>query len=243
MAEALPAGDMHPPNKELQLEWFYMSFHKEDRAKYVKSGQHLSNEMLESVAEYFEKIFNLQVADGFLAKKRERQIKQRVRRKMRHELRNRYNEKVCRVMERHHGGDDRNSSRQGNKYYRQDYKWQDHDDSGCRDNYDKCKWKQENKTPSDRSNKAFKPCLVHGPKSKHTSKECYYKNPKSNKCQAQDKKRQYEAHHNDVRYTSDNDKLHISTDTPVPSEDPASASSKSKKPTRMRIIIFISIKK
>jgi hypothetical protein len=55
-AEALPAGDMHPPNKALQLEWFYMSFHKEDRAKYVKSSQRLSNEMLESVAESFKKI-------------------------------------------------------------------------------------------------------------------------------------------------------------------------------------------
>jgi hypothetical protein len=38
MAAALPAGDMHPPNQALQLEWFYMSFHKEDRAKYVESG-------------------------------------------------------------------------------------------------------------------------------------------------------------------------------------------------------------
>ncbi len=70
---------MHPPNKALQLEWLYMSFHKEDRAKYVKSGQRLSNEMLKSVAEYFENIFNSQVADGSLAKKRERQIKQCVR--------------------------------------------------------------------------------------------------------------------------------------------------------------------
>ncbi len=74
MAEALPAGDMHPPNKVLQLEWFYMSFHKEDRAKYVESGQRLSNKMLKSAAEYFENIFNLQVADGSLEKKRKRQI-------------------------------------------------------------------------------------------------------------------------------------------------------------------------
>jgi hypothetical protein len=37
-AEALPAGDMQPPNKALKLEWFYMSFHAEDQAKYVKSG-------------------------------------------------------------------------------------------------------------------------------------------------------------------------------------------------------------
>ncbi len=74
MAEALPAGDMHPPNKALQFEWFYMPFHSEDRGKYVKRGQHLSNKTLESVAEYFENIFNLQVAAGSLAKKREHQI-------------------------------------------------------------------------------------------------------------------------------------------------------------------------
>jgi hypothetical protein len=85
------------------------------------------------------------------------------------------------------------------------------------------KKKQENRTPSDRGDKVFKPCLV-----KHTSKECY-KTPKSNKCQVQDKICQYEAHHNDARYTSDNNKLRISTDTPVPSKDPASASSESKK--------------
>ena len=94
MAEALPAGDMHPPNQALQLEWFYMSFRK-----YVMSGQHLSNETLKSVAECFKNIFNLQVADGSLVKKCERQIKQRVRRKMRHKLHKRYNEKVHRAME------------------------------------------------------------------------------------------------------------------------------------------------
>ena len=58
MVEALPAGDMHPPNKALQLEWFYMSFHKEDRAKHVKSGQRLSDKTLKSVSEYFENIYN-----------------------------------------------------------------------------------------------------------------------------------------------------------------------------------------
>jgi hypothetical protein len=203
-----------------------MSFHKEDRAKYLKSGQRLSNEMLESVAEYFENFFNSQVADGSLAKKRN-QIKQCVRRKMHHELRKRYDEKVRHVMERHHGGDDRHS-RQGNKYHHHNYKWQDCNDSGHRDNYDKRKRKWENKTPYDCGNKAFKPCLVHKQKSKHTSKECY-KNPKNNKCQVQDKKHQYEAHINNACYTSNNDELRLSTDTPVPSEDPSSASSKSKK--------------
>jgi hypothetical protein len=176
MAEALPAGDMHPPNKALQLEWFYMSFHKEDWAKYVKSGRRLSNEMLKSVAEYFENIFNSQVADGSMAKKRERQIKQHVRCKMHHKLRKRYDEEVRHVTEQRHGGDNHHS-RQGNKYYCHNYKWQDCNDSGRCDNYDKRERKQENKTHSDHSNKAFKPCSVHGLESKHTSKECY-KNPK-----------------------------------------------------------------
>ncbi len=227
MAEALPAGDMHPPNKALQLEWFYMSFHKEDRAKYVKSGRHLSDEMLESVAEYFKNIFNLQVADGSLVKKHERQIEQRVRCKMRHELCKRYNEKVRRVTKQCHRGDNCHS-RQGNKYHCHDYKWQDCDDSGYHDNYNKHERRRENKTPSDCSDKAFKPCLVHGQKSKHTSEECY-KNPKNDKRQVQDKKCQYRVHHNDAGYTNNNDKSRLSTDAPVPSEDPASASSKSKK--------------
>jgi hypothetical protein len=39
MAEALPAvGDMQPPNKALQLEWLYMSFHSKDHAKYIERG-------------------------------------------------------------------------------------------------------------------------------------------------------------------------------------------------------------
>ncbi len=96
-AETLPAGDMHPPNKALQLEWFYMSLHKEDRAKYLESSQHLSNKTLKSIAEYLQNIFNSQVADGSLAKKHKRKIKQRVICKMHHELCKRIDEKVCSV--------------------------------------------------------------------------------------------------------------------------------------------------
>jgi hypothetical protein len=94
-------------------------------------------------------------------------------------------------------------------------------------NYDDCKKKQEDKTPSDCS-KAFKPCPMHGPKSNHTFKECY-KNPKNqDKRQAHNKKHQYEVHHNNTHYTSDDDGLHASVDMAVPSEDPASTSGKGK---------------
>jgi hypothetical protein len=53
--------------------------------------------------------------------------------------------------------------------------------------------------------------------------------PQEQKPQVKEKKLQYKAHHNDARYTSDDNKLRISTDTPVPSEDPASASREIKK--------------
>ncbi len=98
-AEALPAGDMHRPNQALQLEWFYMSFHQEDRAKYMENGQRLIEEMLESLAEYFKKIYNSQVADGSLHKKQERQMEQCIRCNMRHELRKRFDEKVRHMTE------------------------------------------------------------------------------------------------------------------------------------------------
>jgi hypothetical protein len=124
MAEALPAGDMHPPNQALQLEWFYMSFHQEDRAKYVERGRRLIEETLKSLAEYFKNIYNSQVADGSLHKKRECQIKQRVRRNMHHELCKRFDEKVRYATEQRYGGDNRRN-RWPERFQRPNFKWQD----------------------------------------------------------------------------------------------------------------------
>jgi hypothetical protein len=90
-AEALPAEDMQPPNKVLQLKWFYMPFHSEDGAKFVESGQHLCNKMLESVVEYLKNIYKLQVANGSLVKKRKHQIKHCMKREMSQALRRQYN--------------------------------------------------------------------------------------------------------------------------------------------------------
>jgi hypothetical protein len=146
---------------------------------------------------------------------------------MLHKLCKLYNKKVRRVMEQRHGGDGCHS-RQGYKYYCHDYNRQDCDDSGRCSNYNKREKKQEDKTPSDRGNKLFNPCSMQRLKSKHTSKECY-KNPKNqNKLQTHNKKCQYKAQHNNTPFTNDNDESHISVDTLVPSEDPASASRKSK---------------
>jgi hypothetical protein len=183
----------------------------------------LADEMLESLAEYFDNIFNSQVADGSLAKNCKCQIEQRVRIEMHHKLRKRYNEKVRQVMEQRYGGDGCHNKRP-DKYRCSNFKWQDRGNCNRCDTYNKHNKKRDDKTPPDCKDKAFKPCSVHGPKSKHTSQECY-KNTRNDKCQLQDKKHPHEVHHNNARYTSNNDELRSSTDTPVPSDDPASASS------------------
>jgi hypothetical protein len=143
----------------------YMSFHKEDRAKYVESGQRLADETLKSLADYFDNIFNSQVADGSLAKKRKCQIEQCVRCEMRHEFCKRYNEKVRQVTEQHYGGDSCHY-KWPDKYRCNNFKWQDCGNRDRCDTYAKCNKKWDDKTPPDRSNKVFKPCSVHGPKSK-----------------------------------------------------------------------------
>jgi hypothetical protein len=145
---------------------------------------------------------------------------------MHHERCKRFDEKVRHATERRYGGDN-HRNRRPERYHRPNFKWQNRNNSNRRDTYDKRNKKQDEKIPAERNKKAFKPCLVHGPKSKHTSEECH-KNPRNAKCQPYDRKRLHEAHYNDVRYTSEDNESCFSTDAPAPSEDPASASSGSK---------------
>jgi hypothetical protein len=92
-----------------------MSFHSKDCTKYVESRQCLYNETLESVAEYFENIFNLQVADGSLMKIRMCQIKYQAKRKLLLTLEKHYKEKICRIADQRHG-DGSCHSRQSRTY-------------------------------------------------------------------------------------------------------------------------------
>jgi hypothetical protein len=43
-----------------------MTIHKSDRAEYMQSGRKLSNEMLQTVAEYFQSIYKTSENDGSL---------------------------------------------------------------------------------------------------------------------------------------------------------------------------------
>jgi hypothetical protein len=66
VAGLLPEGNNPMPNKQLQVEGFYITFHKSDRAEYMQSRRKLSNETLQTVAENFQLIHKTCENDGSL---------------------------------------------------------------------------------------------------------------------------------------------------------------------------------
>ena len=62
----LPMGNILMPNAQLQVEWFYMTFHKSDCTEYVQSGCKLCNKALQTLAEYFQSIHKTCENDGSL---------------------------------------------------------------------------------------------------------------------------------------------------------------------------------
>ncbi len=64
MAELLPEGDLEKPAASLSVEWFYMTFHRTDRAEYVCSGRKLRKETRKLLTEYFESIYNSRLSEG-----------------------------------------------------------------------------------------------------------------------------------------------------------------------------------
>jgi hypothetical protein len=53
IAKLLPVGDIPKPSNELALQWYYMSYHKSNREKFVLSGKKLDNKTIESVTAFF----------------------------------------------------------------------------------------------------------------------------------------------------------------------------------------------
>ncbi len=54
------------PNESLILEWFSMTFHKSERNQFITSGRRLVDETIESVTEYFELLYNIEMSNGKL---------------------------------------------------------------------------------------------------------------------------------------------------------------------------------
>ena len=95
-SEKLSAGNLSAPNVALQVEWLYMSFHKSNRAEYIRSGNKLSKEMLESLLKNFQSIHKARVSNGSLQRTRDDQIHQSTRHKMHGELKKMYHDKMSR---------------------------------------------------------------------------------------------------------------------------------------------------
>ena len=225
-AKALPVGDMTVPKDALKVEWFYMSFHQEDRTRYLKSRQRPCNEKLETVAEYFENIFNSQVAGGLLTKKHEKQIKFCAKHELPHKMAKRYNDKIRNLVNQHYRHDNRRHEHSYTHCRNNDknYICCGHVDHHGHNHHYKCDDK-DRKSLLECNDKAFKPCHLHGPKSQHTFKKCF-NNPKiqGKKSYSYEKKHPCEAHNKDKNHISKDKESRASMDLPAPSDHHVSPS-------------------
>jgi len=224
ISEKLPAGNIPVPNAALQVEWLYMSYHKSGRAEFVRSGNKLNVESLQTLTEYFQGIHDVKISDGSLQQKRDDQIRQSARREMRGELEHRFHDKMGRYTQsrerRQHANDGRGRGRDDNKKrvassttYRGRY------DSNRRPEKDS---RGGCKSPPEQKDKDFKPCHLHGKDCKHTYEDCS-RNPNNakttNKSSFYAKKRGNDAHYGDNRrYSSGDDPPTSEFNTPVPSD-------------------------
>ena len=211
----LPAGNIPDPSEALLVQWLYMSFHKSDRAEYIRSGKRLNEESLQSLAEYFESIHDVRLSDGSLMKKREDQIRQSTRREYELKLReaiSKFPRQEWKKKAYDKRGHDRDfSSKRTNDRERSDSRRSDKSDS-----------RGERKSPPERKrDKDFKPCHVHGAESKHSYDECR-NNPKNstktNKSSDYVKKRGNDAHYYDACRLSDREDSPSGNDTDVQSD-------------------------
>jgi hypothetical protein len=177
ISKKLPAGNIPMPNAALQVEWLYMSYHKSDHAEFVRSGNKLNVEMLQTLTEYFQGIHDVKILDGSLQQKRDEQIRQSTRRKMRGELEQRFHDKMGRYT---HSRDKRQHA--NNKRGRGDNSKRVASNTNYRPWYDNNRYgkdsRSDRKAPTARKDKDFKPCHVHGAESQDLFDECRH-NPKN----------------------------------------------------------------
>jgi Zn-finger protein len=224
VAELLPAGDIETPSASLQVEWFYMTFHKTDRAEYVRSGRKLRDETLQTLAEYFESIYDTRQNDGHYRRMQVEKVRSDAKREMRHELEQRYARKLKRFASerrtekpyamRGRGGNDHNRR---SEYGRREIDNRDRRYNDKRND----KRSDDKKSPPERE-KGFKPCHMHGERSNHSFAECRLNplnqagsNPRANN----NGKRAHDAHYqHDKRYASSDDESRGNLSTPMPSD-------------------------
>ena len=94
VAELLPKGVLKTPTASLSMEWFYMTFHRTDRAEYVCSGRKLCKETLKLLTEYFKSIYDSCLSEVLIPHRQLDEIRANAKREMRHKLREQYDCKL-----------------------------------------------------------------------------------------------------------------------------------------------------
>jgi hypothetical protein len=103
-AKALPASNMEKPSGALALQWFYMSFHKNDRNKFATAGKKLEAKKLESITGLFKVQVNQNKVDVTLECMELKRIKMRAHLKLKSKLCNKnhvHEDKRCTYWAKH----------------------------------------------------------------------------------------------------------------------------------------------
>ena len=81
IAETLPAGDIPKPSDVLALQWYYMSYHKSDREKFVLCGKTLEDATVDTVTAFFQALYEQKKLDGSLDRQEVKWLKKCLLRK------------------------------------------------------------------------------------------------------------------------------------------------------------------
>jgi hypothetical protein len=87
IAELLPPGGTPLPSEKLAVQWYYMTYHRADRAEYVKSGKKLANETIKTLSAYFQSLFAQRKIDGTLERHEVERLRKRAQRTLVNDIR------------------------------------------------------------------------------------------------------------------------------------------------------------
>ena len=126
ITKLLPPGETPPPSNKLVVQWYYMTYHKADRTKYVKSGKKLADDTIETLSAYFQSLFAQRKIDGTLERYKVKQLHNRAKWTLANDIREKRearhsNHARCETRERERGRyDGSRSHRRGSNNRRND---------------------------------------------------------------------------------------------------------------------------
>ena len=211
IAELLPPGETPPPSEKLAVQWYYMTYHRADRAKYVKSGKKLADETIETLSAYFQSLFAQRKIDGTLERHEVERLRNRAKRTLANNIREkrearRSNHARRETRERERGRyDGSRSHRRGSDDRRNDdrrrtaYGRSGRDGRGRYNNQPK---RGDRDGGGDRERRRDGDDRVTTPDKKPWKKNG---DDKKDRRDDRDRRKKIEAHHADNRYTSSDD--------------------------------------